>query len=565
MSRQYYYKGIHNLKSNRTQIPALTPSQLKLWFVYKNNPTKFLEEQYYITDPDEGRKIIELYEPQRQIIEEVHTNRRVCINMTRQGGKTTTLVGMALHYILFNPDKRVGIVSNKLDSAKKILKQLKDAYKLLPLWLQQEVIVWNKKEIELANNTTVKVDATNENSLRGESVNFLIVDEVAWVKDKAWLGFEDSVLPATSNSKTSKIVYISTPNGLNHFYKMKENAKVQIIHPTKKVKPKSEEEAIYYKKIIKSKKKKPNHYTYMEFPHYVFEGKGEEWLEEQKGSRSDASNDKLVDQNYKCKFLAGSSSIANSEQLTNQNIEEPIELKFNKTLKMYFRPVEGRRYILGCDPATGKGKDYSAIQVIDITSYPFKQVATFSDNGIKFREFALIIKEVALTYNTAQCIIENNNGGGGQAVIEHLMKDYDYDNLVHDKDDYGVNTNGATKKVYISNAQDFFDTQSIELVDYQTIFQMGFFGKDGRGSWGGLNGVNDDLVMALLLALSITYRTEFDTNFSTKIAEKILEQKPDDFVVVLSGKKHMTKKRTAKKLKKLLNNRSGSNVLNNYF
>ena len=548
MARQYYYKGKHNLRSNRTVVPPLTPEQLKLWFEYKDNPTKFLEEQYYITDPDIGRKVIELYKPQNEIINAVHTNRRVAINMTRQGGKTTTLVGMALHYVCFNPDKRVGIVSNKLDSAKKILKQVKDAYQLLPLWLQQEVVVWNKKEIELGNNTTIKVDATNENSLRGESVNFLIVDEVAWVKNKAWLGFEDSVLPATSNSKTSKIVYISTPNGLNHFYKLKENARKSITHPERK------NEKGYVRKVQLSKKKKPNHYVYYEFPHYVFKGKDEAWLEDQKGSRSDASNDKLVEQNYKCKFLADSTSIANSEQLLNQSLQEVIEYRFDKALKIYSKPLDSHRYILGCDPATGKGKDYSAIQVLDITTFPFKQVASYSDNGIKLREFALIIKEVALTYNTAECLIENNNGGGGATVIDHLLTDYDYDNLIHDKGTYGVNTNTATKKKYISNSQDFFGSQLIELVDYQTVYQLGYFGKDGRGSWGGLSGVNDDLVMALLLALSITYRNEFDTNFSNRIAEEIVQKKSDDFVLLVgSGRKHVSKKKTKKRLKKMLN------------
>ncbi|MGP8322424.1 MAG: terminase large subunit domain-containing protein [Methanosarcinaceae archaeon] len=72
-----------------------------------------------------------------------------------------------------------------------------------------------EKYIELINGSTLWIkSADNPDNLRGEGINFLIVDEAAMVKKDAW---EEALRPALSDTQ-GKAVFISTPKGMNYFH-----------------------------------------------------------------------------------------------------------------------------------------------------------------------------------------------------------------------------------------------------------------------------------------------------------------------------------------------------------
>lgn len=133
---------------------------------------------------------------------------------------TTTNAAYVLWYILTNKVKTVAILAHKASGAREVLDRVKQMYEALPLWLQQGVKVWNKGSIELGNDSAVIAAATTSSAIRGLTISFLLLDEFAFIPSNNAQSFFDSVYPTISSGTTSKISIFSTPNGMNHFYKM---------------------------------------------------------------------------------------------------------------------------------------------------------------------------------------------------------------------------------------------------------------------------------------------------------------------------------------------------------
>jgi phage FluMu gp28-like protein len=90
----------------------------------------------------------------------------------------------------------------------------------LPLWLQPGIVDggWNKQSITLGNGSRIIATSTASSAIRGYTINSLFLDEFAFVPPQIAEEFMNSVYPTVSSGKTSKIIIVSTPNGMNHFY-----------------------------------------------------------------------------------------------------------------------------------------------------------------------------------------------------------------------------------------------------------------------------------------------------------------------------------------------------------
>ena len=128
------------------------------------------------------------------------------------------------HYVLFNPDKNVAILANKLSTARELLGRLKLAYEHLPKWLQQGVVEWNKGSIVLENGSKILASSTSSSAVRGGSFNLLFMDEFAFVPENVADEFFNSVYPTISAGQSTKVLIVSTPKGLNMFYKLWKDA-----------------------------------------------------------------------------------------------------------------------------------------------------------------------------------------------------------------------------------------------------------------------------------------------------------------------------------------------------
>ena len=178
---------------------------------------------------DKGRQRFDPYQYQKDLINMFNNNRWNIALLSRQSGKSTTVGAWALQYAIFNRDKFIGIVSNKEKAAKDILRRIKLMYTELPFWMKPGVVEWNKTAIEFDNGTRIEVSATSESAFRGRSINVLIMDEFAFVPPGQAEEFWAANYPALSASVESKLIIISTPNGMfNLFHQLYTAAEKKI-------------------------------------------------------------------------------------------------------------------------------------------------------------------------------------------------------------------------------------------------------------------------------------------------------------------------------------------------
>ena len=503
------YLGNSNLKGANVPI-NWTKEMVQEWVKCKNDPIYFAQNYIKIVHVDRGLITIDLYDYQREIIEKFNNNRRTTVVTSRQAGKTTTAVVVILHYILFNDYKRVGLLANKGDSAREILERIKIAFESLPNWLQQGVVEWNKGSVELENGSKVLAAATSSSNIRGKSMNLLYIDETAFVE--GWDEFSASVLPTISSGNTTKVLYTSTPNGLNHFYKVCVGAR-----------------------------EGTNGYAFVEVPWNRVPGRDLAWKKEALDTL-DGDLQKFA-QEYECEFQGSSGTLIDGSKLKQLVPKDPLIHKNN--LYLYEKHVEGHQYVCIVDVSRGKGLDYSAFSIIDITKMPYRQVCTFKDNMITPIEYAEIIYRTCKSYGECAVLVEINDIG--QQVSEVLHHDYEYENVLYTESagrtgkrissgfgkgsDAGIRTTKTVKAIGCNMVKLMVEQDQLILNDMNTISELSTFSRKGT-SYEAEPGCNDDLVMSLVLFGWLSDQQYFkditDINTLAKLREKSEEDMMDD-------------------------------------
>ena len=509
------YNGNPLLKKSRKQI-AWTQEMLQEYLKCAQDPIYFAEKYIQIVHVDRGLIPIRLYDYQKEIITKLTNNRRVAVVTSRQAGKTTTAAAIILHYILFNDHKTVALLANKGDAAREILDRIKLSFESLPDWLQQGVVEWNKGSIELENGCKVLAAATSSSAIRGKSISLLYIDEAAFVEN--WDQFFASVFPTISSGETTKILFTSTPNGLNHFYKTCDGAR-----------------------------KGTNGYQFVEVPWQMVPGRDEAWKKETLGAM-DFDMEKFA-QEFECEFLGSSGTLISGAVLKTLVAQIPITKKDG--LSQYAAPEKDHSYVISVDTSRGKGLDFSAFQVIDVTKMPYKQVCVFKNNLITPIEYTEFIHKTGKSYNNASVLVEVNDVG--QLVADSLFMDYDYDNIIYTENagprgrritahtgrkkgnDRGVRTTKTVKAIGCSMLKLLVEQRQLIINDHDTIYELSTFSKKGS-SYEAEPGCHDDLAMSLVLFAWMSDQQYFkdltDINTLQKLRDKNEEEwqtELDDF------------------------------------
>lgn len=499
------YLGNQNLK--RSDIPVeWTPELVQEFLKCAQDPIYFAERYIKIVHVDRGLIPIVLYDYQKEIIEGITNNRRVAVATSRQAGKTTTAVAVILHYVLFNSHKTVALLANKGDSAREILDRIQIAYEALPKWLQQGVITWNKGSIELENGCKVLAAASSSSAIRGRSISFLYIDETAFLEN--WDEFFTSVYPTISSGTTTKILLTSTPNGLNHFWA-----------------------------ICKGAQEGKNGYIYIEVKWDRVPGRDDAWKEDTlAGMNYDFEK---FDQEFNVAFLGSSGTLITGAKLKELAPSTPIAQ--SEGLYQFERQVAGHTYAMVIDVSRGKGLDYSAFSVFDITTMPYKQVCIFRDNFIGSVDYASVVHRVAKMYNEAYVMVEVNDIGG--QVSDILLLDFGYENLIYTENagrsgkrvsggfgknvDRGIRTTSSVKRIGCSILKMLIEQNQLLIPDFHTIQELSRFSRKGN-SYEAESGAHDDLVMTLVLFAWLTDQSYFkdltDINTMMRLREKTEEE-----------------------------------------
>lgn len=507
------YNGNALIKRSNQAID-FTPDMIQEYLKCSQDPVYFTETYMKIINIDDGLVSFKLYSYQKEMLRAMQAGRFTIIATARQAGKSTTTCAFILWYVLFHGEKTVALLANKGETAREIMGRIQLAFQHLPKWLQQGVKEWNKGSFELENNSRVIASATSSDNIRGYSINLLFIDEAAFIEN--WDTFFTSVYPTISSGKDSKIVLVSTPNGLNHFYKLWMNAQ-----------------------------ENKNGYTPIKVMWYDVPGRDEKWRTDTLGSMN--FDTEKFDQEYAVEFMGSSGTLIAGWKLKQLHSLEPIHK--HEGLSMYFAPEKSKSYVAVADVSRGKGLDYSAFSIYDVTQMPYQQAAVFRSNNITPTDYAEIILQVCKNYNNAVVLVEINDIG--EAVSNALHQEYEYENVLFTENagrsgkrittgfggtgqgglDKGIRTTKVVKALGCSILKLLIEQNQLIVNDFNTISELSTFSRKNN-SYEAEPGNHDDLVMGLVLFAWLSDQQYFKeyTNINTlmKLRDKTDEEIMND-------------------------------------
>jgi len=466
----------------------------------------FIENYIKIVNVDEGLVPFKMWNFQKTMVQTFVDNRFVIMKMPRQVGKTTTAVGYLLWHTIFQDSQNVAILANKGALARDILAKYQLAYENLPTWLQQGVVTWNKGNVELENGSKVLAASTSSSAIRGGSFNLVFLDEFAFVPNNMALEFFNSVYPVISSGKTTKIIIVSTPNGMNLFYKMWMNAV-----------------------------EKRSTYVPLEIHWSQVPGRDQKWREETIRNTSEEQ----FSQEFECHFLGSSNTLISGQKLQTLVFKDPLGQHMD--MDIYETPVKDNDdgtikdhiYAITVDVAEGKSLDASTFSVIDVSVIPYKQVAKYRNISISPILYPTIIFNAARYYNDAYILVEINNN---PQIAEILHSDLEYENVIKVMTgnkkaqqisagfgrgiQLGVRMTPLVKRVGCANLKTLIESDKLIINDFETISELTTF-VAGRSSFEADEGANDDMVMSLVLFAWMTTQKYFKDIVSHDIRKQL--------------------------------------------
>jgi hypothetical protein len=444
----------------------------------------FAKNYFYIVDPDKGKTVIKLFDYQERLLRAFEGNRFNIVLSSRQSGKTTCMTVLALHEACFKNDKNIIVVANKEDTAKNIFKRIKMAYEELPNWLKPGVKNWGQTSVEFANGSVIKISTTTGAAARGEAVNLLLLDELAFIEPESIVeDFWKSVYPTVSRAKTSKILITSTPNGTdNLFYRLYSDAL-----------------------------KKQNRFHHERIDWWEVPDRDEKWKQEQ---IKDLGSYEAFSQEYGNEFLDNSQASIDGELFDKlrEECKEPLHIFKDGKYKIWEEYDPEKIYVVGGDVSEGVGLDASVLQIFDITNpAEIIQVAEYHNNEIGPSEFTNEINEICLHWGQPLLLIERNNQGTG--VCDRMANEFAYPNLVswgakesHKNKQNGMISHINTKYKAVLNMRYFVnENKSVKFRSLDTLKELKNFIRYSNGSWKAKSGEHDDRVMAMVWGLMGLY------------------------------------------------------------
>ena len=500
--QQEVYLGNPNLKkANISQ--EFSAAEVEEYLKCANDPVYFIRQYIKIVSLDEGVIPFSMYDFQEEMVKKFHDDRFNIAKLPRQSGKSTIVTAYLLWYVLFVDNVNVAILANKAATAREMLGRLQLSYENLPKWLQQGIVGWNKGSLELENGSKILAASTSASAVRGMSFNIIFLDEFAFVPNNIAEQFFSSVYPTISSGKSTKVIIISTPHGMNMYYKLWHDAE-----------------------------RKKNEYINTEVHWSQVPGRDAKWKEQTIKNTSEQQ----FRVEFECEFLGSVDTLVSATKLRVMTYEDPLTSKGG--LDVYVAPEPEHNYTITVDVARGIDGDYSAFCVFDTTTVPYKLVAKYKNNEVKPMLFPDIIVDTAKGYNHAYIMVEVNDVGAQVADI--IQYDLEYDNLLMcamrgragqvvgqgfsgGKVQLGVKMSSAVKKLGCSNLKQLVEDDKILINDYDIISELTTFIQKGQ-SWQAEEGCNDDLAMCLVmfawLAVSDYFKELHDNDVRARMYEE---------------------------------------------
>jgi hypothetical protein len=509
-----HYLGNPLIKAANTPV-EFTPEQIEEYLKCSTDPIYFIETYIKIVQVDRGLIPFDMYDFQRNIVRTIHDNRFTICKLPRQSGKSTTMISYLLHHILFNQDKKVAILANKLTTARELLQRLKKSYENLPKWLQQGIVEWNKLSIHLENGSKVIASSTSSSAVRGDTYSVILLDEFAFVPNNIAEDFFNSVYPTISSGESTKVVIVSTPKGMNMFYKLWKNAENE-----------------------------KNSYVPIEVLWNEIPGRDRKFKEETIRNTSE----RQWMQEFECAFLGSEDTLISSAKLATMVFEDPVRSAADG-LDIFEEPKKDNVYIMCVDTCRAQGADYHAFSVIDVTQMPYRMVAKYRNNTLPVLMYPTVIDKMGKYYNNAHILLEINDVGSEVADI--LYQELEYENVLlvsnrgkkgqkvdggfgeSGKVQFGVRISYQIKKLGCSILKEMIEQDKLVVTDLDVISELSTFISKGI-SHEASEGYHDDLVDTLVLFSWLTTQTYFREIIDIDTRKKLYEKRLQDLEASLS-------------------------------
>ena len=498
-----HFQGNPLVKKVGAQI-QFTKEQVEEYVKCAQDPFYFIEKYMKIVTIDSGVQVIKLYDFQREMINKFVNEKFILAKCARQSGKTIGVESFILWSILFKDNYRVGMFANKFDTSKKILKEIKYSYEQLPMWLQKGVVTWNKHSIELENGSSITSSSTSGDAGRSRTYNLVFLDEFAFVPDYVAADFFTAVYPTISSGKNTKVIIISTPNGLNFFYRM----------------------------WIEAQEGRSN-YKLFEANWRAVPSRDDAWADETLAN----VGEKAFQQEYECDFLGSSNTLISTTKIKEMVWKKPVK-RYQGGLAIYEEPKPRNQYIVTVDVSRGIGKDYSAFTVINVSDFPYKVVAKYQNNEISPMVFPNTIYETATHFNQAMVLVEVNDIGEQVGAI--LYNDLEYEDLIMTEHGgrkgqrissgfggnvyYGVRMTSNVKKIGMANLKTMIESDKLLIHDVDIITELSTFVQK-RNSYEAEEGYHDDLVMCLIIFGWVSNQEYFKELTNSDIRKKLEKER----------------------------------------
>lgn len=510
-------------------------------FIIQQSFAYFLEN-YCMTDiPGLGTMPMAPYYFQSELSKEILSYRKIVVDKTRQCGISTIFSLYSLWRVLSFPSENIDVISLKQEKAQAFNMKFRTTLERIPEWFKKEIITDNKQKIQFKHPngsiSTIVSEPQAETAGRSDSLSVLIMDEAAFYKSENMINTIVSAAAPTLTKTGGQMILISTPNGTtgagSYYYGQVQEAQQGLNEDTKylnidwwevpddnRIKgPKKGynkilEEAIkrdyYHNKNIKDSYKKF-------FDEISIEPASNPWLRA-------AFND-IGDIKYKQEilheFVVSGSRVLSPDtfKFIKENLKDPVEkdwLCLNgkraqemKGFWIWKHPKPKRKYVIGCDVASGTSGDLSSIQVLDINN--LEQVAEYK-NYVSTVRLPEIVKLIARVYNEAFVIIESNSIGDGVFNSLYYNENDPYNNVFKQKKTKngisrytGWITDVKSRKQITTELRDYLQNPELRSLFHvyseRLLYELNTWIIDSRGKFIHANNCHDDAIMALAIAL----------------------------------------------------------------
>lgn len=507
-------RGNPGLKKSNT-LTEYTQEQIVELAKCAKDPIYFIRNYIKIKHPKRGKIAFNLYDYQEELIKMYMGNRFNIILSARQTGKTETSCAFLLWYAIFHPDKTVLIASNKSTNAMELIGKIRYAYEELPNWLKPGIDAdnWNKHTCSFDNKSRIVSTTTSKDSGRGLAISLIYCDELAFVKPHVQEEFWDSILPTISTG--GAMIITSTPNGdSNLFARMWFTA-------IGKVPEEREDDAFI-----------PLHVKWDQPP-----GRDEKF----KRTMIDKLGERKWQQEFECLFISSDHTLFDSYHITQAELTAKRRVEDFTRLddkdapgympsfpyriaghKFWKKLDPSKTYLVGVDPATGSGEDYTVFQVFEFPS--LIQVMEYRTNTmsspVAYTQLKNLLKFLESYTKEVYFSIENNGVGNGMIslyeadetppVHAHFVSEPGGNKL-------GMFTTAATKIRTALKFKELFERGQMTLNSEALFHEMkNYVRKDG--AYAANVGAHDDTISAILIIFRILQEmSTYDDNAYVKM------------------------------------------------